>query len=133
VNPGSAAGTVINQFANGFDKGHGSNLSYALRLRLWYLRYSQIMDSDVYTKSVHRFAIEDFPTGFGTAGVSVVYCNGVTAPGFWLELGPLIDKSVPVQFMWNQAQWYPLRFSLEYLNTTHFRLEMSTRIWFGNT
>ena len=126
----SAGGKVISLFRNKSLAGNSTNVVHKFELRLWHLRYMAIMDGDMYTTTVHRFAFEDVPTSFGQWGVEVVTAGGITSPGFWVEFGPIGNFEVPVP-RWNVLGWSPLRLELMYLDTSHFRLGLSTRIRLG--
>ena len=127
-----AGGKVINEFQNGIGSSHSSNLAHSFAARLWYFRYSITLDGDMYTGPLQRIGFEDFPAfGSGTFGVYAVGCGGIWAPGFWIRTGSLLDATIPFVDTWNKFSWTPLRFELEYRNTTHFRLEALTQFHIG--
>ncbi|HSQ43187.1 MAG TPA: hypothetical protein VLM37_12985 [Fibrobacteraceae bacterium] len=127
----SAGGKVLSLYENGITSGHTSNLVHSLELRLWHLRYQAIVDGDMYTGIVHRFAFEEVPTGWGFWGAMVVGCGGIWAPGFSLELGPYVNRQLPWIPHWNWLQWYPVRMEFYYRNSTHFHFALSTRFHLG--
>lgn len=123
---------VIKQFRDGFESSHSMNLAHTLGLRLWYFRYALLVDSDAYLAPVHRFAWEEFPTGFGKAGITLVGCKKVWVPGVWLEFGPLFSFSTGLDSLWKTVHVIPLRVSFQYHNTSHFAFRLQSTIHWGS-
>ena len=123
VNGEDSSNNVVSQFSHGMD-GHAWNFSHTLELRWWILRYSMLIDNDVYVAPIHTFGLEGMDMGIGTWDLHLIVCNGRWASGMALDFGPYT--------VWNGQKvswkWKPLRLEFDYAEWSRMRVAAFTEI-----
>jgi hypothetical protein len=117
---------VLYQYRQGnLTRDFKSNKSHRFAFKLGVLRYSMLIDSDVYNHLVHELKLADIPTMFGSCSMGFIYAYTTMLPSLSFTLIPMEFPPIRIKDQDYIFTLSPLTTRFYYRNVQNFMIHLS--------